>query len=377
MLKNGLILAIFMIASTSQSAVIRWSCESMTNYKANPDLFLSFKGVNLAPPHERCFYASNEHDWIQAYPQIQKLKKTDIVAGVGSNSIWDLAVRLNAKKMFFVDWSKDPLIGQKFLIAPLIKIARTPADFLSLVSGVPLTPEINAAPLEKVFEYIDNFCSPQSPLAHMSIIRDMRQDYVKHTIERLNERPDITEEQVNFVSDYLTAYVNRSLDDFAENMNLGPFDSRQARMLARYYEYFQLRYHPLLVQKQLERSRLNPEILKDPFLTPLSSQAAFERFKHLFETAEYIQANIMETDGFTALKKMGDRTGLSTYTFYASNVLDFLKNLGQIDIPLDRAVYELGQRMRPLTEGGSPAQLINVEGLMFEHTVEAFTIYPQ
>ncbi len=73
------------------------------------------------------FLASNEEAWSKT-PIDQE--KTDVLVGFGTNSAWDIAFRKRAEELIIADWSPWPVLAHAYFLAPLIRIAKSPQEFL-------------------------------------------------------------------------------------------------------------------------------------------------------------------------------------------------------------------------------------------------------
>lgn len=198
------------------------------------------------------FLVSNEFDWFNSnFNPVE----TEAVIGFGTNSLWDISVRDQAKAMVIADWSPWPLIAHAFIFSPLLRVSNPPEEFIFMISGLPLKYS-HGESLSDVFDFAKKFT--------LSKIDDSK----LKVLELLNEHsanPSITEFEL-----ILTTFFRPRLGDSLHQQNgYGPFYELKNQNTANLTFYLEQRYNP----KNIGRTH-----------STLSSRENFNYLKSLFQT---------------------------------------------------------------------------------------------
>ncbi len=173
------------------------------------------------------YIASNVFDW-------QKTPKdyvpTDLIIGFGTNSVWDIAARKRAKKMIVADWNPWPLIGQAYLMAPLLKVASTAEEFVVMLYGLPKSQAWGKS-LEQVFDLGKklNLVSPTG-----------RRENIEKLLFELANNSRVNELELKF----LTTFFRARFSENQLNDQYGPFKDLKDPLIGQVFYFFNKRYHP-------------------------------------------------------------------------------------------------------------------------------------
>lgn len=238
------------------------------------------------------FLASNEFDWSKT-PMDRS--PTDVVVGFGTNSVWDIALRKQAKQMIIGDWSPWPLISQAFLISPLMRIAETPQEFLAMISGMPKVAGKGKS-IEKVFEVTKVF-SGLHPEEKREIIQILLLELAKDS--------RISELELKFLTTYF-----RPL--FAENIHpfgWGPFEKLRHPQFANLTSFYNRRYNPSIAGQQD---------------SVFSTQEGYSKIRRMYRSGQvkYGLASITDLDFYQQVVSVNSNKDFKNYTFSVSNVFD-------------------------------------------------------
>lgn len=136
------------------------------------------------------FLTSNEHDFWR-----QPIDRTpaDIFMGFGNNTVYDLALRRDAKALIIADRDPDVLRAHEYLYKPAALLARSPAEFLAILCGVHCQEDRN---LDLVFHSLaqNRVHSEFSPW-----VRRERASFLKSVEERALAHPLLGEEHAHFL----------------------------------------------------------------------------------------------------------------------------------------------------------------------------------
>lgn len=246
------------------------------------------------------FYASNEFDW---HNMPWDDSPTDVVVGFGTNSAWDVASRQRAKLLIIGDHTAGPLIAQNFILRPLLRVSRTPAEYIALIGGVDLPDSHLDDTLAGIEGYLDHFRETTTP--------EQKLDGMQNVVRSLTAK-EITDVELRAIADYYLAMVKPTRDGY-----FGPLHSKGAHQTGDLRSFFRGRYFPGLRKKIGATDAI--EAPEDSFL---ASQAAFDRFRELYVSALYAHTDYESPDFYREVKTYGDQRGYRKYTFSLSNIMD-------------------------------------------------------
>lgn len=248
---------------------------------------LIFESEKKAPRSRESgeFYASNEMDWHQA--PIDKIV-ADTVIGFGTNNVWDIAVRKNAKRMIIADWSPRPLLLQEYLLRPLILISKNRFHFFQMIGA---------------FSEV----TPQEGQSLMEARRGAAEQVLRTMV--LDQR--FSAEHVAMVASYFKLKI--------EGKDLAPsFSSQRSRELIEALEgYYHQRYNP----RSLIADGAHSGVINDPFFSSFSSEQSFQILRRIFDGNIYYARTEFDHPGFYG--KVRDLFSSNEYALTVTNIIDF------------------------------------------------------
>ena len=271
-------------------------------------------------PKPRNFIFSNEFN---LYSRDIDTRKAEIFVGAGSNSVWDLAVRRSAEIMIIWDMDPEVIIAQEYLFKPLILIAKTPAEFASLLSAVPLPANLINSNLEYACLYIKKAWKDirkWKPKALKS--SDI---YINEIEERIKAHPMLGAQHALFVKRHLEYRRNiyrRSYNVERKGLHNVFSHSFTPRRSDDPYKNFVNTYS---IDTLIKRIALPPKA-KTANFSCFSSQESFDKLKNLFEKERvyYIVGNIFIKNGYIAIKELSKKTRLKVSGLSITNIVDCL-----------------------------------------------------
>ena len=263
--------------------------------------------------------ASNEFDF---FAGTIDSRPADIFAGFGNNHVWDLAMRRRAKTVVLADRDPGVLKTQHLLYKPLLRLTRTPAEFVSVLAGVPLPQRLRDAPVEQAF-------------AHIAIHRSRlptheRLDFIDSIVRRMKADPAIDEHQRAFVEYHLTWSIRPGPKGFrgfaargrpAYRGGLSAYGDQRTL-----FYLFRKRYDKNAATGgwRVRRKRRESRAFDDPLFSVLSSQANFDWLKGIFEADQvyYIVADIRDAGAYRALGAFAREQQRKVSGLATSNIFD-------------------------------------------------------
>lgn len=318
------------------------------------------------------FIASNEFDFYLA--PIHR-KETDVFLGFGTNSVWDLAIRSNAKKLIMADWATEPLLVTEYLMRPLIAISRSPEDFISYLSGTPkdLLPQFLS--LEERFEL-------HYELLDDSSLKAERKGFVTEILQKIANSGVFSSYHLQFVANYYIqnkSYVAKAKHTQALT-SLLPSDEIKTKVHTReLFSFFQRRYSDAdgsLAAKQEEIR------YADSLFSFLSSQEAFDRLKKLFkDNLYYAQASYEDPLIFKELAKLANEGNYKKISISVSNIPDLIdalkrsikseeKRLGSVPSNLETYIHQVQLGLQTKIENLEPITFYQTRNTMPPHRFE-------
>ena len=248
------------------------------------------------------FYASNEMDWFNT-PWDDS--PADVMVGFGTNSAWDLASRRNVKELYIGDWQLGPLVGQHYVLAPLLKLARTPVEFMFLLSGEAPEEAVIRKNLKDGMDDLGQALRKRSPADQYAIT-------IRSTVDRL-KNVGATENEILAVQSFLE---QRHLPSVRSRY--GIFHTQRAESLGNIFGLFAERYIPQV----LYQNGADPDLILKGNFSFLSSQESFDAFKKLFVHVKLAHTDYMSEDFYRKVKASGDNKGYTKYNFSITNIID-------------------------------------------------------
>jgi|GEM_PF-4462097 len=262
------------------------------------ELFFNDKKVQL---QGKPFFASNEFDWHQTP---WDTAATDVVVGFGTNSAWDIANRKNPSLLVIGDWMAGPLIAQQYIHRPLLRVARTPIEYLFFLLSLEAPEARLKDSLAQFEDYVDTEVQKISPTEVLS--NQIR------LLARFRAA-GLSPEEITAIGEYYRALIVGSRPG-----QFGVLRGRYAEYNGNLIQYFLTRYLP----KHQEHFGGARDLINNPDYSFLSSQNAFDRFKKLYGTSLYAHTDYMNESFYRQLKEHGDAKGYRRYTFSISNIMD-------------------------------------------------------
>jgi len=274
--------------------------------------FAALPHVLMAKSNKLGFFCSNHYDWFRQGPDE---RPAGLFIGVGSTSNWDLAMRRNARALVLIDHSRDALMAQEYFFKPLLLIARTPAEFLSLLCAIPLPVKLLHARLDKVFAYLDDQLRSDR-LAGNEWPSEHRTAYIAAIIKRIHKHPLLDEYHADAVYAHLTWIASNPSNNFyCVPPSVTPF-CQLANPLP--FESFRERYDPAM----LENKGADRSIVEGGAFSFLSSQESFERARMLFAESRvyYVSADAFDPRAYRIIGMLARRLGLPVSGLSLKNV---------------------------------------------------------
>ncbi len=278
---------------------------------------LIYKGDHEYSPGNE-FLASNEFDWL-ATPF--DYKQSDVLIAFGTNSAWDIAVNKNVKKLYMMDWSPYPLLGQAYLVSPLLRIARTPEEFIVMLSGRVPSPANGATNLRRAFEAASEFGGQAEW---------KRTEETQKFLEFLASREDISAFELRFLASYFTSLADGAS---SSSKGVGPFQNLRSSYMARVLSFYDQRYSPDLTET-MHNGVLKLFKLDD--VSVMSSQQRFNKLKEIYsgDNVKYAMTSITDGKAYQAVLALEPVS--QRFAFSITNIFDCgfyngltMKDLGQ------------------------------------------------
>lgn len=275
--------------------------ELLFNFKKDGKLI--YQGKHKYEPGTE-FLASNEYDWLST-PFDHK--PADVLVAFGTNSAWEIAVNKKVKSLYIADWSPYPLLASAYIVSPLIKIAKTPQEFIILLSGQIPTKALTERPLDDIFNDSTRFAANPTAEKHAQ---------VKTFLEYLAQQK-ISDFELKF----LTSYFYGLTDPARSATALGPFSNLRYASYAKILNFFDQRYSPTVVEMQ------NPQTNRTVTLeqaSAFSSQENFNTLRNLFATdnVHYGLTSITDLSFYKSVQKIEARLGYGKYALSITNIFD-------------------------------------------------------
>ncbi len=239
------------------------------------------------------FLLSNEFDWYKS--QIKKTT-TDVVIGFGTNALWDISVLNQAKSMVVADWSPWPLIAHAFILSPLIRISKSPAELIFRISGMPGKDSAGLL-LQEAFSMAKRFT--------LSKLSDQKIKVIE-LLNELAENSELTDSELKF----LTTFFRPRLGDNLNPQNgFGPFYDLKSPNTANLTYYLEQRY--------------SPDFIGDA-QSALSSNRNFEYLQSMFSTGpiKYALTDVMDLRFYEESLHHYFLQNLSHFSLSFSNLFD-------------------------------------------------------
>jgi len=313
------------------------------------------------------FISSNEHN---LFERAMDTRKAEILIGAGSNSNWDIAIRRNTDIMVIWDINEEAIVAQEYLYKPLILIANSPAEFMSLLSGVPISEEMKDRSIEETFKYINEFWKDierNSPKRIRS-----SDEYIDEIAKRIAEHPMLGAQHAIFVKRHLMytrnlyrRYYNvqrKGLHNvFSYDLTIGYRDNP--------YKDFKRTYNPdWLVESGAQRTQVTA-----PNFSSFSSLKSFKKLKILFEQEHvyYIIGDIFKKEGYETIARLSKETGLKVSGLSIANIIDSIAGNGEEASMLRNMIIDIVRLHLDIDETFT---IYETHGINSEHTYETFGI---
>lgn len=299
------------------------------------------------------FPASNEIDWLgHNWDDTWNTKPAPMVIAFGTNSGWDVAVRLKAKEMVMVDWMLIPLECQEYLLRPLLAISKSRAEFLSNLAGVPIAGNTLLNDVWKQLGDTKNECSKlwngeMTKAKNTFSIPGSLLPTIQHLCKllaqiQLSTTSQFTPQHVNFVREYLAelcTFKKISKKDYSNQDYFGPFRppkgynfklGSNGNIWAYYYDRYcpdQAVAHIAKISKDAGESIANVPVTKistesrGDYFSFLSSEVAYNHLKKLFQdnAVWYAKGDFY---GNLLWEAVGKNFGSENIIIFGSNIND-------------------------------------------------------
>lgn len=239
------------------------------------------------------FLASNEFDWHKTPKDHQE---TDLLIGFGTNTSWDLAARKKAKQLVIADWSPWPIIAQRYIVEPLIRISKSPTELILLISGVHPNSVRQQLSLNDAFDLVRDFDS--RPVS-------AQKNVVEATLKEIARDERITDDELKFLTTYFRPRVGDNL--FREG--LGPFQFLRNPTFALLNHFYSRRYDTRQVG-----------FVDSVF----SSITHFKHLKSLFDSKQtfYAMTSITDSKFYQSIVTNSKLSHVKSVTLSITNIFD-------------------------------------------------------
>lgn len=272
-------------------------------FQMNTEKKLVYRGNHQFEPGTE-FLASNEFDWLGT-PFDHK--PADTLVAFGTNSAWEIAVDKNVKSMYIADWSPYPLLASAYIVSPLIKIAKSPKEFIILLSGRIPTKKLLQESLDETFYHARQyslFLTPEKLTETKSFLSFLA-------------RQAISDFELKFLTSYFLGLAGQN----AGPQSLGPFVNLRYASYARLLNFYDQRYGPSVVEEA------NRDVVKKTTLkraSVFSSPINFQRLRRLFlkDQVHYGLTSITDMKFYEAVRRKEQMLGRMSYVISISNIFD-------------------------------------------------------
>jgi hypothetical protein len=264
---------------------------------------LIYKGQHDYMPGSE-FLASNEFDWART-PYSKK--KADVLVAFGTNSAWEIIIAQSPKEIIMADWSPQPLMAHEYLITPLMKIANTPQEFISLLSGHLPTEATNRYDMDVTLKHaVQSFGNPS------------RQQFiqVQNLLKYLTTRPEITEKEFEFLASYYVASIGYNYHQYG----FGPFKELRGASFANFVNFYEGRYDQTSFIENNGKAALS--VMKE--FGSITSLENFTKLRSYFVEGKikYAVTSVMDTEFYSQVIKDNQAKGLNKMVLSVTNIFD-------------------------------------------------------
>lgn len=231
-------------------------------------------------------------------------ERVDLLVAFGTNSSWEIAANGNAKHLVIADWSPYPILAQAFIIEPLLRIAKTPTEWMQLLDAE--IPYGSQAPVETCFGC--EFGLQESP--------HYRDRDVERFLRYLSEQPQLSNDELRFLAAYFHSRVS-----YRRQNQFSPFASVRSFQHVDAHGFVSLQYSNLPVEEYRT--------------SVLHNSSLFSRLKNLYAKprgVSYAWMDVRDLEGYRSLRATFDQS--RHWTVSLSNILDMpyvgLHNPGQL-----------------------------------------------
>lgn len=264
---------------------------------------LIYKGKHQYVPGTE-FLASNEADWL-ATPFDNK--PTDLMIAFGTNSAWEIAINKKPKNLIIGDWSPNPLFAQAYLVGPLLRISKSPTDFILRLAGIEPNETLRHKSLDEIFSLTEQY------------LRQKDQDRLNNVqifLKNLAEDSQISLLELKFMTSYFYAMagINRS------PKGMGPFEYLRHPSFANLIGFLKMRY-----------GKYNLIENNSPKLIPLAKQYGalldqnnFIALKNMYDNnhIKYALTSIDDNGFYQAIATKFSAQTLKNITLSITNIFD-------------------------------------------------------
>lgn len=274
-------------------------------FAQNPQLL--YRSARLAPAWNHEFYALNETDFHKAEVDYEPV---DVVVGFSTNSAWDIAVRRRAKVLVLADWDSRPLIAQEYILRPVFEFARSRAQFLSLLLGIPVEEPRRGLPLGEFLKAV------RVSAAHLV---GEHEGFRRDVLESVADDAKLGPVYAAVLHRY---YDTRDEMERIESAVLTPprslFPGRNGWRCANVLCEFFMRYDPGLAREKPSA------LIDEPHFSFLASEEAFLHLREMFVSGHvyYAWSDYVDQGLYRTVAQVMKARGLKTIAVSTSNIAD-------------------------------------------------------
>ncbi|MNL13472.1 hypothetical protein D3C87_1343810 [compost metagenome] len=225
----------------------------------------------------------------------------------GTNSAWEIMLAQSPKHVVIADWSPNPLIGQAYIIAPLMKIAQTPQEFLMLLSGRLPEPGIEKKSVSDVFDEANSYLATPGHL---------RQEKAKALIADLVKRRIVKEKELSFLTSYFLGMTGAT----SAESGIGPFQGLRSQVFANFMKFYGARYGA----ENIRYSNGDEALAALETFGSLANLKNFKKLRRYFveDRIRYAMTSVNDTGFYNQLMEIYRPQGLRNMILSVTNIFD-------------------------------------------------------
>jgi|GEM_PF-5141595 hypothetical protein len=267
------------------------------------DAQVIYKGQHKYVPGTE-FLASNEHDWART-PYSKK--KADVLVAFATNTAWEIMIAQSPKHVVIADWSPNPLMGHAYVVAPLMKISKTPQEFLTYLSGKLPDARTNSKSVDEVLN---------DARQYMSLSPQVRFPYTQKLVDAFIGRSEVSDKELGFLSSYFLAQAGMR----QPRGTFGPFQGLRDASFADFIDSYDGRYNTEATTYFNGKGAV--KVLNE--MGALTNAANFAKLRSYFVEGRisYAITSVMDVGFYQHVIKAYQSQGLNNMILSLTNIFD-------------------------------------------------------